>query len=188
MVERRWAMTIVCAAVGDLCQTLLDGGFGFVVHTGGCFVQNEDGGVFQEGPGQADALALAAGEFFAPLADDGIVAPGQGVNKTLGLGKAGCSKNLLIPRAGIPISDVLPHRAMKKKNVLVHKGNSAYQVPEPIISNINTIQAEPPTAHIVETEEELDEAGLPHPRGPHNANRPPRANLKIQISQDIAAT
>src|SRR5918997_577145 len=37
-------------------------------------VQDQDGGVPDDGPGDGDPLSLATGEGIAPLADDGLVA------------------------------------------------------------------------------------------------------------------
>ena len=41
--------------------------FGLGIEAGGGLVEEEDGGVFQDGPGDGHALALSAGEFDAAL-------------------------------------------------------------------------------------------------------------------------
>ncbi len=55
-------------------QLLLDLGLAFRVQGGGGFIQNQDGGVFQEGAGNRHALALAAGQAAASVAKHGLVA------------------------------------------------------------------------------------------------------------------
>ena len=74
------------AAVGDedrravghqLPQGVVDGLLGRRVDRRGGVVEHQDARVGEDGPGQGDALALAAREGDAPLADDGVVALGQ---------------------------------------------------------------------------------------------------------------
>lgn len=52
-------------------------GFGFVIDGGGCFVENEDGCIFEYGACQGDALALSAGEFLSSFANECFVAVGK---------------------------------------------------------------------------------------------------------------
>ena len=47
--------------------------FGFVVKGAGCFVEDDYVGLFVEGSGYADTLALAAGETDATFANEGFV-------------------------------------------------------------------------------------------------------------------
>ena len=72
-------------AVGDhdrgpagegLGQGGLDGGLGGGVEVGGGLVQDDDAGAGEEEAGDRQALALAAGEAVAALADDGVEAIG----------------------------------------------------------------------------------------------------------------
>src|SRR4051812_31794849 len=55
-------------------EALLDGGLDLAVERGGGFVEHEDGSVLENDARDRDALALAAGEFYATLAHLGIVA------------------------------------------------------------------------------------------------------------------
>ena len=62
------------AAGHELLEGLLDAALGLGVERGGGLVEDEDGRVLEDGAGDADALALAAGELDAPVADIGVVA------------------------------------------------------------------------------------------------------------------
>src|SRR5688572_22235022 len=62
------------AALGGAEDRLLDLVFGGAVDGGGRVVQDEDAWVGEEGTGQGEALALAAGERHAALAYHGLVA------------------------------------------------------------------------------------------------------------------
>ena len=58
----------------DPAQAVVDGLFDLGVDGAGGVVEDQDARVGHDGPGQGDALALAAREGQAPLADDGVVA------------------------------------------------------------------------------------------------------------------
>ena len=86
IVEKRWAMTMVvrpCMRRSKACWIVL---FGLAVEGGGGFVQEEDGGVFEEGAGDGDALALTTGEAASVLAGESIVAIGLLKDKLVGEG------------------------------------------------------------------------------------------------------
>ena len=74
MVVSRWAMVKVVRPCSQVFQGLLHQMFAFVVQGGGGFIQNQDGRVLQEHPGNGNALLLAAGELHAPFAHVGVVA------------------------------------------------------------------------------------------------------------------
>lgn len=59
---------------GGLDELLGDG-----VQVRGGLVQDEDAGVFEDGPGDRDPLFLPAGEPVAAFADEGVVAVGSAV-------------------------------------------------------------------------------------------------------------
>jgi hypothetical protein len=59
-------------------QRILDLGFGLHVDRAGAVIQDQDGGLEQQGAGDGDALFLPAGEVDPALAELGIVALGEG--------------------------------------------------------------------------------------------------------------
>ena len=84
-------------AVGDdegrppghhLAEPGLDRRLGGRVDRGGGVVEDQDPRVGEQGAGDRDALALAAGEGQAALADPGLVAVGQLADEVVGLGAA----------------------------------------------------------------------------------------------------
>ena len=54
-----------------------DPAFGDGIDGAGGFIQNEDRGILEEGPGQGNTLALSSGEAHAPIAHWCLVAFGQ---------------------------------------------------------------------------------------------------------------
>ena len=60
------------AVFHEASEGVLDEFFRLGVEGGGGFVEDEDGGVFEDGAGDGDALALAAGEFDAAFASKSV--------------------------------------------------------------------------------------------------------------------
>ena len=58
-------------------------------------VQDQDGGVADDGPGDGYPLALSSGEGVAPLADDGLVPIFEVHDEVVGVGRYGGLDNLL---------------------------------------------------------------------------------------------
>ena len=72
------------------------------VERAGGLIQDQDARVFQDDPGDGDALLLAAGELVAPLADDGVVALGQSSDAVVDGRRARGRFDLLIGRVQLP--------------------------------------------------------------------------------------
>jgi hypothetical protein len=81
MVESRWAMTRVVRPGLHLAQGLLDRRLGGAVQRAGGFVEDQDPRVGEQSARDPHALALAAGELQAALADHGRHAVGQAVDE-----------------------------------------------------------------------------------------------------------
>ena len=88
-VERRWATRIVVRPCHHVAQRGVDLLLGRGVDRRRGVVEHQDPRVGEERPGQGDALALAARQGEAPLADDGVVAVGQARDELVGLGRRG---------------------------------------------------------------------------------------------------
>ena len=78
-------MKVVRPAIASL-QAGLDRRLGGRVDRGGGVVEDQDPRVGEQGAGDRDPLALAAGEGQAALADPGLVAVGQLADEAVGLG------------------------------------------------------------------------------------------------------
>jgi len=99
--------------------------FGFGIEAGGGFIEEEDSGVFEDGPGDGYALALATGEFDAAFADDGVEAFGEGGDELPGIGLIGGADDILIGGFGIAIADIIADGAAKEEHFLRYDGHIA---------------------------------------------------------------
>ena len=76
-------------ALHQVAEARLDQPFALGVEVAGGLVEDEDPRVGIQGPGDGEALALAAGEADAALSDEGVVALGQVGDEAVGVGELG---------------------------------------------------------------------------------------------------
>ena len=76
------------AALHQVAEAGLDHGLGFGVQGAGGLVEDEDARVGKDGAGDGEALALAAGELDAALADDSVVLLGEAFGEFVYAGDA----------------------------------------------------------------------------------------------------
>ncbi|MDT4855897.1 hypothetical protein FQZ97_902700 [compost metagenome] len=99
-------------------ERLLDERFVFGVDRGQRFVQDQDGGVAQQGAGDRHALALAAGQLEAALADAGGVAVGQRHDEIVDVGGAGGGAHLFVRGVRASQPQVVVDGAVEQRDVL----------------------------------------------------------------------
>ena len=97
------------------------------VDAGGGLVQNDDGGVFQNGAGDGDALLLTAGEGAAALTHHGVIAVGQRHDEIVAAGLFGGLDHLRLGGVGLAEEDVGPDSVVEQVHVLEHHGDVAEQ-------------------------------------------------------------
>ena len=98
---------------------------GLGVERRGRLVEDQDRRVADHRPRDADALALAAGERIAALADHRVVAVRHPRDELVGVGELGRGDDLLLGRVGAPIGDVLADRAVEEHRLLQHEADLA---------------------------------------------------------------
>ena len=103
-------------------QRLLDLGLGLGIGHGGGLVEQQNGGVQQHGPGDGDALLLAAGQGRVPP-KDGVVTIGKGHDLLIDMGDPGGVAHLLQVGVGASQRDVLAHRRAQELGVLEDEGD-----------------------------------------------------------------
>ena len=117
----------------------MDEAFGFVVQRAGGFVQKQDGGIFQNGAGNGDALTLTAGELIAVCAYRLVQAVWRTFNQVFQIrGFEGC-QYFFFSGIGTAVTDVFQKSIVKQENILGNKGELGAQIVEFDVFDIHII-------------------------------------------------
>ena len=101
----------------------LDEGLALGVEGAGGLVEQQDGGVLEEGAGNGDTLTLAAGQAQARLAGAGRIAFGQGGDEVMGGSGGGGGLDLGPRRTGAAVGDVGGYGVVEQEGFLGHQGD-----------------------------------------------------------------
>ena len=105
-------------ALHEVAEAVLDHGLGLGVEGAGGRVEDEDAGVGEDGAGDGDALPLAAGEFDAALAYDGVLLLGESLGEFVYAGDAAGFHQFFFGGLGVAEEDVLANGAVKEEGLL----------------------------------------------------------------------
>src|ERR1700722_14623605 len=106
------------AAAHQVAQTFLDERFGFGVQAGSGFIENQDARIGEDRGGDGNALALAAGKFYAAFADDGVVALFEMFGEFIDARDAAGVHDFSFGGIGSREGDVLANAAVEKERFL----------------------------------------------------------------------
>src|SRR5262249_18015435 len=131
------------------------------------------------------ALALAAGELDAALADVGVVAPPalpvlQRDDEIVRLRLARRGAHLLVAGFGPPVADVGGDRAVQQRRVLRHHADRRAQalLGDPV--DVLSVDAYRAVLQLVEAQQQVDQRRLPGARAPHQPDALAGADREIQ--------
>src|SRR5215470_10720308 len=108
------------AAPQQVGQGGLDVVFGEAVQVGGGLVQNDDLRVAQDDPGDRQPLFFPAGQPVATLADDSVVAVGQGADELVQVRRLRGAGQVGVAGTGAGVAQVVGDRGVKQEGVLEH--------------------------------------------------------------------
>ena len=137
----------------------------------------------QDRPGDRQALALAARQLLAALADHGVVALRQRRDELVGLGQPGGLLQLVVRGVGPAVGDVLPHRALEQEHVLADVARStAAQPPAGRRSDLHAVERDPPAGRLVQPQQQLDDRRLARRRWRRRwrGSRPPALEVETR--------
>lgn len=147
-------------AGGEFFQGGLDHALALGIEGRGGFVEQEHGGVLQQGAGDGEALLLSAGKFAAFVADDGFVALRLGENEIVGVGLAGGFFDLFACGVGASEKDVVVDGVVEKKGVLRDDADMPAQGIERDAAEIASVEAHGTAVRIVEAQNQREHGAL----------------------------
>ncbi|MND61060.1 hypothetical protein D3C80_523060 [compost metagenome] len=173
-------------ALHHFIQALLNGHLHFRVQRTGGFVQQQDRRVLQHHPGNGDALALATRQLDAALSHQGVVtavalAVAELADETIGLGAGRSGADLRLGRIGAAIGDVVANRAVQQRGVLGDHADGAAQAVLGDLGHVLPVDADFPTVHVVETQQQVDQGGLASAGAADQTDFFARADVQAQV-------
>jgi hypothetical protein len=130
------------ASTARFTQMLEDAGFGAGVDGRQCIVEQQDGSVSQQRARDREALALAAGEGNAALADRSVVTLREAQDVFVHRGQRGDFFDLGACRIGPREGDVLADRGGKQKRLLRHPTDRVAQRVESKVGQRDAVQTQ----------------------------------------------
>ncbi len=158
------------AALGQPLERLADGALGLHVERARGLVEHEHRRVAQDGAGDRDPLALAAGEAEAALADDGVVALGQRRDRVVDLGGARRLLDLLVGRIRPREAQVLAHRGVEEVGLLRDDADRVGQRAEPQLAQVGAVEPHGAALGVVQAGGEVAERRLARAVSPTSAS------------------
>lgn len=151
------------ALAGELRDRGLDLRLVLGVGEGGGLVQDQDRRVLEDGTGDRDALALAAGQAVAALPDQRVVAVRQSADEVVGAGGLGGGGDVGIAGVGAAESDVVGDGAGEQEHVLEHHGEAGVKVLRAHVADVDTADAHRAAAHVEEAGDQPHQRRLARP-------------------------
>ena len=157
-------------SLGQSVEGPLDFGLGNRVQGGGGLVQNQNGGILQEDPGDGDALLLPAGEQGAPLAYIGLEALGHGQDVLVDLRLLCRLDDLFHGGAGFAVADVFQNGVGKQEHILLHNADVFVKAALGNLPDVHPVNGDGAGGHIIEPGNQLAQRGFSSAGGPYNGH------------------
>lgn len=151
-------------------QGLRHRAFGAGIERARRLVQQQDRRVAQNGAGQRQALLLAAREPEASLADQGVIALGQGRDMVMDLRHLRGRDHIGPGRLGADKAQVLGHRGIEQIGLLRHDPQHLRQRRKAEIAQIHPVEADRASVDIVKPRQKVAERGLARARRPDDGD------------------
>ena len=185
MVDSRCAMTSSVSGQGG--DALLDLVLVFRVGEGSGLVQDHDGRILQQHPGDGDALLLTAGQPLSGLARRGVVALRQLGDELLALRGPGGGLHLLIGGGRVAQTDVFQQGTAEEVVVLGDEAHQAGQLTQRHRPHVCAAHRDAAVRHVPETGDELGHRGLAAAGRPHQRGEAALRQGQVDAMQDFRA-
>ena len=160
---------------------------GLHVHGGEGVVENLDGGVLHEHPGDGHPLLLSPGDGDPPLPDGGLVPLGEALDGVVDHRQLGVAPHGLQVLSGGAVGDALPEGLGEEEGLLQHDADVLSQVGELDVPDVHPADGDGALApgQLVEPVQQGHQGGLPRARGPQNAEGGPGLDGKAHVLQHL---
>jgi hypothetical protein len=136
-------------------QGCLHYAFRLGIQGAGGFVEDEDGGIFQDGTGDGKTLTLAAGKGDAAFADKSVITPRLFHDEIMGVGGARGGNDFLVGRVGPANKDVVADGVIEQHDFLRDHGDLPAQVVCGYLTDIHAIDPHRTLLGVEKPEQEI---------------------------------
>src|SRR5204863_226353 len=143
--------------------------------------------IFEQGPGDGDALALAAREALAALADRRSITFRHLDDEVVRQGGARRLLNFVVVERLVPVADVIKDRVVKKNGFLRDHADLRPKRGGLHIADVVTIDQEPPARDVEEPGNQVGQAGLAGAARAYNRHYLALSNPQVHIAQQRQA-
>ena len=151
------------------------------VERGGRLVEQQDRRVLQDGAGDGEALALAAGQRDAALAELGVVALRQGADEPVGGGERGRAAHIAPRRVRAAVADVVGDARAEDRRHPAAPGHALRAAPADRPRRpARRRRSIAPALRIVEAQEQLQDRALARARWPDDGHPLARRDVEAQ--------
>jgi hypothetical protein len=173
------------APPGQRVQRVVDPLLGLRVDRRGRVVQDDHRWFRDQRPSQGDALALAARQGQAALADDRVVAVGQEADEPVGLRRGGDRDDLLVARAWTAVGDVGADRVREQEHLFEHDGDLAAQRGELDVAHVDAVDRHPAGRSVVEPRQQHRRRRLAGTARADQRDRLAGADRQVEVVEDV---
>ena len=152
-------------------QGFLHGGFVLAVQVAGGLVQDHDGGVLQQHPGDGQPLLLPARQAVTPLAHQRVEAQRQTLDHVQNARVPARRGDLVRRGLRAGVAEVGPHRVVEQVRVLRHDADGGSQRLARDVAQISAVDGDGALVGVVEAQQQRREGGLARTRWPHQRHQ-----------------
>ncbi len=175
------------AALRDALHVLLDDPLALIVERAGRLVEDEDARIGHQRAGDGEALALAAREAAAALADHGVVAIRQFEDEFMRARELGRGNDRLDGHGGIGQGDVVADRTVEEHALLQHDADLTAQPGRVDDAEVEAVDEHAAALRHIEALHELRQRALAGPGRADDADDLPGRNVEVDVAQHLGA-
>ena len=169
---------------GEATQGSEQGGFGAAIEGGSAFIEDEDLRLADEGTGESDSLALAAGQLRALLAHHGIETVGE-FRKQMGtFGSLHGFEDFAVSGIELSHAHVVADGAIEEEHVLADETDLRAEAGDRDVAQVDAIEEDDALGWIIETQNQLQESGFAATASSHDDDKLAVGNFECEIVQD----
>jgi hypothetical protein len=163
-------MTKTVRPVHEVVQGLLDEHFGFGIELGSGLVENQNRSILEQCAGDGEALALAAGEALAAVADLRLIALGKLGDEIVGQRGLGSGNHARFGQVGAAVAQIVPDRIVEEDGFLGDDGHLFAEGAQGDVANVVAVDAHAAGNRGVKSREKIDQGGLAGAAGTDDGN------------------